>query len=148
VSRGAKSRMRRTETPKLIYIKYCMAIGVTDVVTCKNFGAHSNQVSPDKTITSNKDICANSMCPVHIELSHAATLVTQITHVHPINFPCSVTCFTRLLKIDYTQHTPSLCIQTLLWTVLPELATNTTGKFSLDISHFSATAFIIDRCIL
>ena len=27
--------------------------------------AHSNQVSPDKTITSNKDICANSMCPVH-----------------------------------------------------------------------------------
>jgi len=52
--------------------------------------------------------------PSIIELSHAATLVTQITHVHPINFPCSVTCFTRLLKINYTQHNNVTSYQTSL----------------------------------
>ena len=38
--RGAKSRMRRTETPKPIWIKFCMVVDITDVVTHTNFGDH------------------------------------------------------------------------------------------------------------
>ena len=33
VPRGAKSRMRRTETPKSIWIKFCMVVDIPDVVT-------------------------------------------------------------------------------------------------------------------
>jgi len=32
--------MRRTETPKLIWIKFCMVIDIPDVVTYTNFGDH------------------------------------------------------------------------------------------------------------
>ena len=37
---GAKSRMRRTETPKPIWIKFCMVADIPDVVTYTNFGDH------------------------------------------------------------------------------------------------------------
>ena len=37
---GAKSRMRRTETPKPIWIKFCMMVDITDVITHTNFGDH------------------------------------------------------------------------------------------------------------
>jgi len=40
VTRGAKSRMRRTETPKLIWMKFCTLIVITDIVTYTNFGDH------------------------------------------------------------------------------------------------------------
>jgi len=40
VPRGAKSRMRRTETPKSIWIKFCMVVDIPDVVTYANFGDH------------------------------------------------------------------------------------------------------------
>ena len=32
--------MRRTETPKPIWIKFCMVVDIPDVVTCTNFGDH------------------------------------------------------------------------------------------------------------
>ena len=35
---GAKSRMRRTETPKPIWIKFCMVVDIPDVVNHTNFG--------------------------------------------------------------------------------------------------------------
>jgi len=38
--RGAKSRMRRTETPEPIWIKFCLVVDVPDVVTYTNFGDH------------------------------------------------------------------------------------------------------------
>jgi len=38
--RGAKSRMRRTETPKPIWIKFCTFVDIADVVTYTNFGDH------------------------------------------------------------------------------------------------------------
>ena len=38
--RGAKSRMRRTETPKSIWIKFCMVVDIPDVVIYTNFGDH------------------------------------------------------------------------------------------------------------
>ena len=38
--RGAKSRMRRTKTPKQIWIKFCVLVDITDVVTYTNFGDH------------------------------------------------------------------------------------------------------------
>ena len=38
--RGAKSRMRRTETPKPVWIKFCMVVDIPDVVTYTNFGDH------------------------------------------------------------------------------------------------------------
>jgi len=37
---GAKSRMRRTETPKPILIKFCMMVDIADVVTYTYFGDH------------------------------------------------------------------------------------------------------------
>ena len=37
---GAKSRMRRTETPKPIWIKFCTVVDIPDVVKCENFGDH------------------------------------------------------------------------------------------------------------
>jgi len=40
VPRGAKSRMRRTETPKSIWIKFCMVVDIPDVVTYTNLGDH------------------------------------------------------------------------------------------------------------
>jgi len=40
VPRGAKSRMRRTETPEPIWIKFCTVVEITDVVTHTNFGDH------------------------------------------------------------------------------------------------------------
>jgi len=40
VPKGVKSRMRRTETPKPIWIKFCEVIDITDVVTHTNFGDH------------------------------------------------------------------------------------------------------------
>jgi len=40
VPMGAKSRMRRTETLKPIWIKFCMLVDVPDVVTYTNFGDH------------------------------------------------------------------------------------------------------------
>jgi len=40
VPRGAKSRMRRTETPKPIWIKFCMVVDIPDVVTYANFSDH------------------------------------------------------------------------------------------------------------
>ena len=40
VTRGAKSRMRRTETPKPIWIKFCLVVDIPDVVTYTNFGDH------------------------------------------------------------------------------------------------------------
>ena len=38
--RGAKSRMRRTETPKPIWIKFCTLVDIADIVTHTNFGDH------------------------------------------------------------------------------------------------------------
>ena len=38
--RGAKSCMRRTKTPKPIWIKFCMVVDIPDVVTYTNFGDH------------------------------------------------------------------------------------------------------------
>ena len=38
--RGAKLRMRRTETPKPIWIKFCLVVDIPDVVTYTNFGDH------------------------------------------------------------------------------------------------------------
>jgi len=38
--RGAKSRMRRTETPTPIWIKFCMVVDIADVVMHTNFGDH------------------------------------------------------------------------------------------------------------
>jgi len=32
--------MRRTETPKPIWIKFCVVVDITDVVTHTNFGDH------------------------------------------------------------------------------------------------------------
>ena len=40
VPRGAKSRMCRTETPKPIWIKFCMVVYITDLVTYTNFADH------------------------------------------------------------------------------------------------------------
>ena len=40
VTRGAKSRMHRTETPKPIWIKFCMVVDIPDVVKYTNFGDH------------------------------------------------------------------------------------------------------------
>jgi len=40
VPRGAKSRMRRTETPKPIWIKFCTLVDIPDVVTYTHFGDH------------------------------------------------------------------------------------------------------------
>jgi len=37
---GAKSRTRRTETPKPILIKFCMVVDIPDVVAYTNFGDH------------------------------------------------------------------------------------------------------------
>ena len=38
--KGAISRMRRTETPKPIWIKFGMVVDIPDAVTCTNFGDH------------------------------------------------------------------------------------------------------------
>jgi len=38
--RGAKSRMRRTETPKPIWIKFCTLVDIPDLVKYTNFGDH------------------------------------------------------------------------------------------------------------
>ena len=38
--RGAKTRMRRTETPKPIWIKFCLVVDIPDVVKYTNFGDH------------------------------------------------------------------------------------------------------------
>jgi len=38
--RGAKSRMRRTDTPKPIWIKFCMVVDIPGIVTYTNFGDH------------------------------------------------------------------------------------------------------------
>ena len=38
--RGAKSRMRTTETPKPIWIKLCTMVDITYMVTHTNFGDH------------------------------------------------------------------------------------------------------------
>jgi len=51
VPRGAKSRMRITETPKPIWIKFCLVAAIPDVVTDTNFGDHGfwgaeGQISP------------------------------------------------------------------------------------------------------
>jgi len=38
VPRAAKSRMRRTETTKPIWIKFGMVVGIPDIVTYTDFG--------------------------------------------------------------------------------------------------------------
>jgi len=38
VPRSAKSRMRRTETPKPSWIKFCMVVNIPDIFTYTNFG--------------------------------------------------------------------------------------------------------------
>jgi len=40
VPRGVKSRMRRTETPKPIWIKFCKLVDITDLVNNTNFDDH------------------------------------------------------------------------------------------------------------
>ena len=40
VTRGEKSRMRSTETPKPIWIKFCTVVDIADVVTYTHFGDH------------------------------------------------------------------------------------------------------------
>jgi len=40
VPRDAKSRMRRTETPKPILIKFCVVVDIPVIVTYRNFGDH------------------------------------------------------------------------------------------------------------
>ena len=40
VPRSAKSRMRRTETAKPIWIKFCMVVHIPDVVNYTNLGDH------------------------------------------------------------------------------------------------------------
>jgi len=40
VPRGANSRMRRTETPKPIWMKFCNFVDITDIVTYTNFAEH------------------------------------------------------------------------------------------------------------
>ena len=37
---GAKSRMRRTETPKPIWIKFCVVLDIPDAVNYADFGDH------------------------------------------------------------------------------------------------------------
>jgi len=49
VPRGAKPRMRRNETPKPIWIKFCMVVDIPDLVIHTNFGNHrlrGGQFSP------------------------------------------------------------------------------------------------------
>ena len=36
--RGAKSRMRRNETAHPIWIKFCLLVGIPNIITCVNFG--------------------------------------------------------------------------------------------------------------
>ena len=38
--KGAKSRMRRNETPKSIWITFCTVVDIPDVVNYTNFGDH------------------------------------------------------------------------------------------------------------
>jgi len=38
--RGAKSHMRRNETPEPIWTKFCTAVDIPDVITYTNFGNH------------------------------------------------------------------------------------------------------------
>jgi len=40
---GRESRMRRTETPKPIWIKFCVVVDIADVVTYTNFGDHRSR---------------------------------------------------------------------------------------------------------
>jgi len=40
VPRGVKSRMRRTETPKPIWTKFCVVVDIPDVLIYTNFGEH------------------------------------------------------------------------------------------------------------
>jgi len=40
---GLESRMRRTETPKPIWIKFCVLVDIADVVTYTNFGDHRSR---------------------------------------------------------------------------------------------------------
>jgi len=57
---GAKSRMRRTETPKPIWIKFCMVVDIPDVVNYTNFGDYRlrgfwvavGQISPSHWLSS------------------------------------------------------------------------------------------------
>jgi len=44
VPRGAKSRMRRNDTPKAISIKFCTMVDIPDVITYRNFGDHRLRV--------------------------------------------------------------------------------------------------------
>ena len=42
--RGAKSRMRTTETPKPIWIKFGLVVDIPDIVTYTNFSDHPLRV--------------------------------------------------------------------------------------------------------
>ena len=44
VPRGAKSCMRRTETPKPIWMKLCLVVDIPDLVTYTSFGDHRLRV--------------------------------------------------------------------------------------------------------
>ena len=85
--RGAKSRMRRTETPKPIRIKFCMVVDITDVVTYTNFGDHrlrgfcvaGGQISPSP-IDFHRRPCNSLALPCECVILHLSC-VSVCVHV-------------------------------------------------------------------
>ena len=80
--RGAKSRMRGTETPEPIWIKFGMVVDIPDVVTHKKFCDHrlrgfwvaGGQISPSPTDFHRHPLLP---CECVIGQSHARTVVRE-----------------------------------------------------------------------
>jgi len=85
--------MRRTETPKPIWIKFCMVVDISDVVKYTNFGDHQlrgfwvagGQISPSP-IDFHRRPC-NTLALLCERVIHNEPVV----HTHPFNGPLSGT---------------------------------------------------------
>jgi len=89
VPRGAKSRMRRTETPKPIWIKFCMVVDIPNAVTYTNFGDHrlrgfwvsGGQISPFP-IDFHRRPYNTLALPCERVMCRSLNLITQLNSVH------------------------------------------------------------------
>ena len=93
--RGEKSRMRRTETPKPIWIKFCVVVDIADIVTYTNFGDHRLR---DFWVAGGQIF----LSPIDFHRRPYNTLALLCERVIYTPLLCAV----QILLLTYSAHTP------------------------------------------
>jgi len=125
VLRGAKSRMRRTETPEPIWIKFCMVVDIAVIYT--NFGDHRLRVFCGGEIFPSPIFFHRRTCnSLERVIDHANELV-QLQSFKELNIMAISHRFQRCVSV----HSKYCCLTPHSWTAILAVIANTIFTVSL-----------------